>query len=140
MHLDAQQREGAAMHFPPLAHPRELQAVDDVEGGQVVGVDDAGDACRTERLDDLAVGQLDVFDLGDGLSGTHGLGQHAQAQVLVLVGRYGDKKARLVDTGLLEHTHRSGRGAMDGHQIAVRLDAFKLLFIIIDDDDVLVDF
>ena len=42
--LDAQQREQAAMHFPPLAGPGQFQTVDDVDGCQLVGIDDRRDA------------------------------------------------------------------------------------------------
>ena len=130
--LDAQHDECSVVDIPSLAHPRHLQAVDNVFSGQRLGVDYRVDTHLAEQL--LVVGKH-IFV---GVYARHGalcpqpLGQRAGHDVLVLVGGDGNEQVGSVGSGMAQGVDTRRRG-FDGKQVEVAANLLEVLGIVVDE-------
>ena len=135
--LDAEHDEGTVVDVPALAHPRHFQSVGNVDGGQVFGIDERGDARIVEERLHLRIQILAVVDLGHGAMGTECLGQHAGIHVQVLVGRDGYEQVGRAHTSLLQRLDARRQG-LDGHEVVIAADVGEPLSVGVDEHRVVV--
>ena len=124
------------MNVPALAYPRHLQTVDDVFCSQYLGINDIVDSHFVEQFLVL------LFDVCRAVHTCHRffrpqLMRHdAGGYVDRLVRCDGDEKVGVFRTGLFQSTDVGCR-AFHGQQVELAADLFKVLWIFIQQDDVL---